>query len=72
METTPNRQPAARVATVDVIDAEADLAQPDRTLNLTGFRRLAGYSSLTRRWHSERAPAAGDHIKATVRRSASG
>jgi hypothetical protein len=27
----------ARAATVDVIDAEADLAEPDRTLNLTGF-----------------------------------
>jgi hypothetical protein len=72
METTPNRRPGARAATVHVIDAEADLAEPDRTSNPTGFRRLAVYSPLTRRWHPERASAADDHIKATHRRSAGG
>ena len=41
METTPERQPAARPATVHVIHAEADLAEPDRTPNLIAPRSVA-------------------------------
>jgi hypothetical protein len=41
METTPNRQPTARAATVHVVDPSSEVAGPNRIPRLTTLRRLA-------------------------------